>query len=217
MDKKIIPELDLLISNVFCIGRNYSLHAKELGNEVPDNPIVFLKPTSSVCYTHQKITLPTVSNDVHHECEVVVAIGKPGKNIPSKNAIDHIAGIGIGVDLTARDIQQKAKEKGYPWSIAKGFDGFAPIGNFAPIDTFRNINNIMFSLSVNDIRKQTGNTSDMIFSIPDLVAYLSTIFTLQEGDLIFTGTPQGVAQVKSGDHISAELENGQSILQISVS
>jgi len=216
MKNPIIPGLNLQVHSIFCIGRNYAEHAKELGNEVPKEPIVFLKPLNTICFTGSNIELPIQTNDVHHEVELVLAIGKSGKNISIENALDHIAGYGIGIDFTARDIQKKAKEKGQPWSIAKGFDNFAPLGNFIPFDS-ESFPVIDLNLTVNSEPRQQGSTHDMIFDIPVLISFLSSIFTLEEGDLIFTGTPNGVSAIQSGDIIEAHLENKKSTLKVIIS
>lgn len=214
---KQIPGLtDLTIGSIFCIGRNYQKHAEELGNTVPDQPMVFLKPSSSIIGDGEAIILPAQSKEVHHEVELVIAIGKKGKNIPGKNALEYIAGYGLGIDVTARDIQQQAKENGHPWSVAKGFDTFAPVSSFFPIDETTDFGAMDISLSVNGKKRQNGNTRNMIFSVAELIAYLSTIFTLNRGDLIFTGTPEGVSLIKSGDSILASLNNNKITLNISV-
>ena len=196
----------LAIRSIYCIGRNYVDHAKELDNPVPTQPMVFLKPIGSICYNNDEIVLPGKSKDVHHEVELVVAIGKKGKNISKNNAFEYVAGYGLGIDVTARDIQQKAKEKGHPWSVAKGFDTFAPIGTFIETKSLSNPDNIDLSLTVNGEVRQSGNTRDMIFSISTLISYISSIFTLYPGDLIFTGTPSGVSAINKGDQMVASAE-----------
>lgn len=215
MKHPIIPGLNLPVRSIFCIGRNYVDHAKELENEIPSEPIVFLKPLSSVCFSGTRIILPNQTNDIHHEIELVVAISKTGKNIPIEKALEYIAGYGIGIDFTARDIQKFAKEKGYPWSVAKGFDNFAPIGNFIPLHS-SDFPKCEISLSVNGEIKQTGSTSDMIFDVPRLINFISSIFTLEEGDLIFTGTPKGVSAVKPGDYLEAIIKNKESNLTVTI-
>tara|TARA_R110002096_G_scaffold326134_7_gene520124 strand:- start:21900 stop:22556 length:657 start_codon:yes stop_codon:yes gene_type:complete len=217
MEKTLhIPRLDIPIKSIFCIGRNYSEHAKELGNAVPKEPIVFLKPLNTICFDGDTISIPSQSKDVHHEVEMVIAIGKTGKNIKQEEALDYIVGIGVGIDLTARDIQQKAKEKGLPWAIAKGFDTFAPISEFVPLVEVPSINNLDLELKVNGQVRQTGNTLNMIFSCEYLISYLSTIFTLNPGDLIFTGTPKGVSAIQTGDKIEASLNRNLANLSLSV-
>ncbi len=204
MTNPAIPGLNLPIRNIYCIGRNFADHAKEMNADTPSVPIVFLKPTSSICYDGDTISIPPQSNNVHHEAEIVIAIGKSGKNIQAESAPAYIEGIGVGIDFTARDLQSEAKKAGLPWSVAKGFDGFAPISSFKPISDFRNTT-IDLELTVNEQLRQSGNSDQMIFSFEQLVAYLSTIFTLQPGDLIFTGTPAGVSAVGSGDLVTAKL------------
>lgn len=214
---KKIPGLpNLTISSIFCIGRNYQKHAEELGNTVTDQPMVFLKPVSSVIGGDDFIILPHQSKEVHHEVELVIAIGKNGKNISEEKSLEYIAGYGLGIDVTARDMQQQAKEKGHPWSVAKGFDTFAPISNFLPVDNETNFSAMDISLTVNGEERQQGNTTNMIFTVPKLIAYLSTVFTLHPGDLIFTGTPAGVSSIKSGDVIRTSLNNEKITLNTSV-
>ncbi|MEQ9310860.1 MAG: fumarylacetoacetate hydrolase family protein [Balneolaceae bacterium] len=215
MKNPIIPSLNIPVRSIFCIGRNYLEHAKEMGQQAPNEPLVFLKPLSSICYTNSKVKLPNQSKDIHHEVELVLAIGKQGKNISKETALEHVAGFGIGIDFTARDLQKKAKEKGLPWSIAKGFDNFAPIGSFTPFssDAFPECT---ISVSVNGEKRQHGTTSDMIFDVPTLISFLSTIFTLEKGDLIFTGTPEGVSSVKKGDLVEACIENVESTLTVTI-
>jgi len=216
MKELTIPGLNLPIKTIYCIGRNYTDHAKELNNPVPSSPIVFLKPQSSICFDSDQILIPPQSNDVHHEVEMVVAISKSGKNIDPEDAIDYISGIGVGIDFTARDIQQKAKEAGHPWSIAKGFDTFAPISSFIPTHKIENLENIDLQLSVNGTNRQHGNISEMIFSINELISFLSGVFTLAPGDLIFTGTPSGVSSINHGDKIHATLGKNLTSLSVSV-
>lgn len=213
MARKKIPGTTLEVENIFCIGRNYVEHAKELNNPVPASPVVFIKPTSSICYSGENLILPASSNRVDHEVEIVLVVGKGGKNIPASEATKHISHLGIGLDFTARDLQDKAKEKSLPWSIAKGFDTFAAIGEFTPFSGGEaGLKNLTFSLEVNGEVRQKGTSENMIFSIPVLVSYLSSVFTLSEGDLIFTGTPEGVGVLKEGDKIAAKLGNGKPLL-----
>ena len=204
------------LHTIFCIGRNYAEHARELKNPVPEAPIVFLKPLSAIVSDYGRIVLPKQSQQVHHEVEIVVLIGKSGKNIPEADAHQFISGYAVGIDVTARDIQSKAKAKGHPWSVAKGFDTFAPISNFVSVDKIADLSNIEVSLSVNGEIRQKGNSKDMLFPIPRLISYLSTIFTLQPGDLIFTGTPEGVNLLNDGDRLFAQLNNGLTTLTITV-
>ncbi|MDX1671747.1 MAG: fumarylacetoacetate hydrolase family protein [Balneolaceae bacterium] len=208
---------DLTVNTIFCIGRNYAEHARELNNEVPDQPVVFLKPVSSIIQDGATIQLPPSSREVHHEVELLAAIGKSGKNIAEDQAHKYIAGYGIGIDVTARDIQQKAKSKRHPWAVAKGFDTFAPISRFLPAAEIGDPQQLSLELRVNGKVRQQGNTADMIFTVPSLVSYLSGIFTLSPGDLIFTGTPEGVSPIKQGDHIEARLQGGLLTLSVNVS
>ena len=215
MKNPIIPGLNIPVRTIYCIGRNYAEHAKEMGHKSPSEPIVFLKPLSSICFDGSIIPLPKKTQDVHHEIELVLAVSKTAKNVSKEYALDYIAGYGIGVDLTARDIQKKAKEKGEPWSISKGFDNFAPIGSFTPF-TLDKFPSLKLNLSVNGELRQSGTTDNMIFDPASLVSYLSGIFTLEEGDLIFTGTPEGVSALIYNDVVEAELNGGISKLKITI-
>src|SRR5699024_9587211 len=171
---------------------------------------------SSIITDGDSILLPRQSQNIHHEVELVVAIGKGGRNIPAENSSDHIAGYGLGIDVTARDIQQRAKEHGHPWSVAKGFDTFAPLSQFISIRPDTNFNSMKLKLTVNGEIRQQGSTERMIFPVPELVRHLSTIFHLQPGDLIFTGTPEGVSPIKAGDQIKARLNQNEIELTITV-
>lgn len=184
---------------IICIGRNYADHISELGNQRPDEPVVFLKPDTALLSKEQDFYLPEFSKDVHHEIELVVRINKAGKHISPKFAHKYYDEITLGIDFTARDVQQKLKEKGLPWEKAKAFDGSAVIGNLISKKVFPSIENLNFELRKNDQAVQTGNTADMLWTVDELIAHVSEYFTLKTGDLIFTGTPQGVAAVKSGD------------------
>ncbi len=197
---------------VICIGRNYSEHAKELNNPVPDEPVFFLKPDTAVLKDNAAFYHPDFSTDIHHEVELVLRVSKAGKFISEEFAHNYVDAITVGIDFTARDVQQKCKEKGLPWEKAKAFDGSAPIGVFVPFDADKAYN---FSLVVNGERQQTGNSSDMLFSFRQIIAYISQFVTLKTGDLIFTGTPSGVARVSIGDKLEAKLEE-QSLLHFSV-
>jgi 2-keto-4-pentenoate hydratase/2-oxohepta-3-ene-1,7-dioic acid hydratase in catechol pathway len=193
---------------IFAIGRNYAEHIKELNNERPDEPVIFTKPDTAVIKNNAPFYYPEFSKDVHHEVELVLRISKEGKNIQEQFAAKYYDAIGIGIDFTARDLQQKAKEKGLPWDIAKGFNGSAPVSDkFFPITDFKNLKDINFSLTVNGELKQQGNTSLMLFNFDYIISYLSKFFTLRTGDLIFTGTPKGVGPVKVGDRLAASIEN----------
>ncbi|MEX0823867.1 MAG: fumarylacetoacetate hydrolase family protein [Balneolaceae bacterium] len=213
----IIPEFpDLQFGTLFCIGRNYAKHAVEMKSDLPEEPVVFLKPRSSLVFDDGPILLPERSGDVHHEVELVVLIGSELKNADPNEAKKAIKAIGIGLDLTARDIQADAKKKGLPWSLAKGFDTFAPLGNLVPYNGQTDLQNLSLKIRINDEIRQEGNTKDMIFPVTELLSYLSHQFTLHPGDLIFTGTPEGVGPVYRGDKIFASLQNDLSILEIDV-
>jgi acylpyruvate hydrolase len=193
---------------IFAIGRNYAEHIKELSNERPDEPVIFTKPDTAVIRNNGPFYYPEFSKDVHHEVELVLRVSKEGKNIQEQFGSKYYDAIGVGIDFTARDLQQKAKEKGLPWDFAKGFNGSAPISDkFFPIADFKNLKDINFSLTVNGELKQQGNTSLMLFNFDYIISYLSKFFTLRTGDLIFTGTPKGVGPVKVGDRLAASIEN----------
>jgi 2-keto-4-pentenoate hydratase/2-oxohepta-3-ene-1,7-dioic acid hydratase in catechol pathway len=171
--------------------------------DVPPEPMVFLKPPSALIGTGGTVVLPEQSRDVHHELELVAVVGRGGKNIPEGGALDHVAGYALGLDLTARDIQAAAKAAGGPWTVAKGFDTFAPLGPVAPAGAVGDPQALEISLAVNGELRQHGRTSDMLFPVARLVAYLSTLFTIEEGDLIYTGTPEGVGPIRAGDVLVA--------------
>ena len=193
---------------IFAIGRNYVEHIQELNNERPDEPVVFTKPDTAILRNNAPFYLPDFSKDIHHEVELVLRICKEGKNIEEKFAHKYFDAISLGIDFTARDLQQKAKEKGLPWDIAKGFNGSAPLSDkFIPVSEFKNLKDINFSLQIDGELKQKGNTSLMLFSFDYIIAYLSKFFTLRTGDLIFTGTPKGVSAVKVGNVLSGYIEN----------
>ncbi len=193
---------------IFAIGRNYVEHIEELKNEKPSDPVIFTKPDTALLRNNSPFYYPDFSKDVHHEVELVLRICKEGKNIEEKFAHKYYDAIGVGIDFTARDLQQKLKEKGLPWDIAKGFNGSAPISDkFIPVSEFNNVKNINFSLKVDGEYKQQGNTSLMLFNFDYIILYLSRFFTLKTGDLIFTGTPKGVSPVKVGNVLSAYIED----------
>lgn len=195
---------------IFAIGRNYAEHIQELNNERPDEPVIFTKPDSALLTGNAAFIHPDYSQDIHHEIELVLKISKQAKNISRQEAHQYIESIGLGVDFTARDLQQKAKDKGLPWDIAKGFDGSAPISDtFYPVGHFKDLTNITFSLEVDGQLRQKGNTSLMLFPFDYILSYLSRFFTLKPGDLIFTGTPKGVAAVKKGNRLSGYIEDAK--------
>lgn len=192
---------------ILAIGRNYAEHILELKNERPDEPVIFSKPDTALLKNNAPFYYPDFTKDVHHEVEIVLKISKEGKNIQEKFAPKYYDEIAVGIDFTARDLQQKAKEKGLPWAIAKGFNGSAPISEFVPLSSVPDINNLNFRLEVNGNLKQEGNTSMMLFSFNYMISYLSKFFTLKKGDLIFTGTPKGVGAVTIGDVLTAYVED----------
>ena len=191
---------------IICIGRNYVDHIDELKNDIPKNPIIFFKP--SICKLEgSEFKIPDFSSDIHHEIEIIYKISKSGKNIPISDSINYISGIGLGIDFTARDLQQTLKQKGLPWEKAKAFDGSAVIGKWVSKRQFENLNNMSFSLKKNDTIVQSGNTKDMLWNIDGIISYVSQFFTLKIGDIIFTGTPSGVGPVQANDSLSGYIEN----------
>ncbi len=191
---------------LICIGRNYTAHIKELANERPEEPVVFIKPDSAVLPKEQDFYIPEFSNEIHYEVEVLVKINKVGKHIDKKFAHTYYDEIGLGIDFTARDLQSKLKEKGLPWEKAKGFDGAAVIGKWVPKTLFEDANDLNFSLLKNGKEVQKANTGLMLWKIDELVSYVSTYFTLKKGDIIFTGTPSGVGKIEPNDYLSGVLE-----------
>ena len=191
---------------IICIGRNYAKHIEELANERPENPVVFLKPDSSILPRKTPFFIPPFSNDVHYEVEVLVKINKVGKHIATRFAHKYYDEIGLGIDFTARDIQQKCKEKGLPWEKAKAFDGSAVIGDFYDKSNF-DLENLSFKLFKNDKVVQDGNTKAMLWKVDELISYVSQYFTLKKGDIIFTGTPAGVGKVSENDILIGEINN----------
>lgn len=193
---------------IFAVGRNYVEHIQELNNQRPDEPVIFTKPDTALLRNNAPFYYPEFSNDIHHEVELVLRISKEGKNIQEKFASKYYDSIGVGIDFTARDLQKKIKENALPWDIAKGFDGSAPISSkFLHVSEFKDLKNINFSLEIDGVLKQKGNTGLMIFSFDYIVSYLSKFFTLRAGDLIFTGTPKGVSAVTVGNKLTAYIEH----------
>ncbi|MEY4135384.1 MAG: fumarylacetoacetate hydrolase family protein [Saprospiraceae bacterium] len=199
---------------IICIGRNYSEHARELNNAVPEEPVVFMKPPSALLVNDKPLYYPEFTSDLHYEGEVVLQIGKNGRHIQPEFASGYIGGIGFGIDFTARDLQQKCKSKGLPWEIAKAFDGSAPLSAILPTEQFPDLAAINFELYKNGARVQQGNTRDMIFSFEDILVYVSRFFKLQMGDLIFTGTPAGVGPVGIGDKLEGFLHTREGRLKM---
>lgn len=192
---------------IIAVGRNYAEHIKELNNEQPDDPVIFMKPETAVPLKNEPFFYPDFSSDVHHEVEILVKINRVGKNIDERFAHKYYDEIGVGIDFTARDVQSKLKAKGLPWELAKGFNGSAPISGFVPKADFADLQNINFRLDVNGETRQQGNTSLMLFKIDYLIAFVSRYFLLQQGDILFTGTPKGVGPVQIGDRLTAYIED----------
>jgi acylpyruvate hydrolase len=188
---------------IICIGRNYAEHAKEMKSEIPKEPVFFMKPDTALIIRNQPFFIPDFSHEIHHEVELVLKINKVGKNIEERFAHKYFDEIGIGIDFTARDLQAQCKEKGLPWEKAKAFDGSAPIGSFLMKKDLPASDKIDFHLSINGKKVQHGNTKDLLFSFDKIIAYVSRFITLKKGDLIFTGTPEGVGPVKTDDRLEA--------------
>jgi 2-keto-4-pentenoate hydratase/2-oxohepta-3-ene-1,7-dioic acid hydratase in catechol pathway len=191
---------------IICVGRNYAEHAKELGNDIPTEPVVFMKPKSALLQSHTPFYYPEFSNELHYECELVLRICKNGKYIQERHAPNYYNGITVGIDFTARDIQDELKSKGLPWEKAKAFDNSAAVGKFIDIPSGFNRKNVNFSLFKNKEQVQKGNSGQMIFSMDEIVSNVSNYFSLNIGDLIFTGTPAGVGECVVGDILEAYLE-----------
>ncbi|MBX9808554.1 MAG: fumarylacetoacetate hydrolase family protein [Flavobacteriaceae bacterium] len=200
---------------IICIGRNYVKHIEELQNERPAEPVIFMKPDSAVLLKQHPFVIPEFSNDIHHEIEIIVKINKVGKYIDTKFAHKYYDEISVGIDFTARDVQDQLKAKGFPWEKAKSFDGSAVIGDFLPKSQFNSLENITFELTNNNKTVQKGNASYMLWKIDEIVSYVSQYFTLKIGDIIFTGTPEGVAVVKPDDVLEGFLE-GHKLFRIQV-
>ncbi len=199
---------------IICIGRNYAEHAKEMKSAVPTEPVFFLKPDTALL-KEEDFYIPEFSKELHHEIELVLKICKVGKHIEEKFAHKYYDEIGLGIDFTARDIQAECKSKGLPWEKAKAFDNAAPIGKFISVEEIKNINGINFELKINGVAKQKGNSKDLIFSFDKVISYVSQFITLKQGDLIYTGTPEGIGQVNKGDKLEGFL-NGESFLKLNI-
>jgi 2-keto-4-pentenoate hydratase/2-oxohepta-3-ene-1,7-dioic acid hydratase in catechol pathway len=200
---------------IICIGRNYAEHAKELNNAVPTEPVFFMKPDTALIRNGQPFYHPDFSNDIHHEIELVLVVCKTGKNIDEKFASKYYNKIAIGIDFTARDLQNKAKEKGLPWEKAKAFDGSAPLGESVDVSTIKDVNDMNFHLTINGKTVQQGNTKDLLFSFDKIITYISRFITLRTGDLIYTGTPAGVGKVNIGDKLEGFIE-GNKMLEFAI-
>jgi len=200
---------------IIAIGRNYVAHAKELNNPVPGTPVIFLKPDTAALKDNKPFYIPDFSSDIHYELEVVLKICKEGKHISEKFAPNYYEELGLGIDFTARDIQAIHKEKGLPWELAKAFDNSAAFSNFIPKTEIEDIYNLPFELKINGTSRQNGNTNNMIFSYEHIISFVSKYITLKKGDLIFTGTPEGVGQVHQGDKLEAWMA-GQQLLNFDI-
>lgn len=198
--------LEIPVGKILCLARNYLEHAREMKGEVPEQPVLFLKPSTALLPPGASIRLPEFSSEVHHEVELVVAVGRLANRISAAEALGIVLGYGVGLDLTARDWQKRARERGEPWSVAKGFDGAAPLSEIAPAEEVGDPGDLAIALRVNGQLRQSARTSEMVFKTPDIVAHASRFFTLEPGDLIFTGTPSGVGPIRPGDILEAEIE-----------
>jgi len=200
---------------IICVGRNYADHAKELQNDVPTTPVIFMKPKTALLFPEKPLYYPEFTDDLQYECEVVVKICKNGKYIQEKFAHKYYDQVSLGIDFTARDLQREQQKKGLPWEIAKAFDGSAAIGNFVPVTVETQVSNLAFQLKINGETVQDGHTRHMIFSVDNIIAYVSQFFTLHIGDLIYTGTPAGVGKVKPDDHLEGYMQ-GNKVLDVMI-
>ena len=194
------------VGKIICLGRNYLDHIRELGNKVPDRAVIFCKPASSMIADGGTINIPEYSNDCHHELELALLIGKTGKKIEEKEALSYLAGYGVALDLTLRDLQTELKNKGLPWEIAKGFDTSCPLSDFVTVESVENPNDIRLTLKVNGQLRQQGSTAQMMRSVEEIIAEVSIFYTLEPGDIILTGTPAGVSRIESGDQLEGSIE-----------
>jgi 2-keto-4-pentenoate hydratase/2-oxohepta-3-ene-1,7-dioic acid hydratase in catechol pathway len=207
------------VGKIICLGQNYAEHAKEMKFDVPVSPVFFFKPPSAIIHNGGQIVLPEISNDVHHEVEMTILIGEKGNNIHRSTALKHIAGYGIGLDMTMRDIQNEAKKKGLPWALAKGFDTSAPVSEFIPAETVGDPGSLKVQLLINGKLRQSSSTSKFVFSVDKVISYISQFISFEPGDIIFTGTPEGVSRVEHGDKLEASLldTNDNNLVSLSVS
>jgi len=195
------------IGKIICLARTYKEHAREMNTNITEDPLLFLKPTSSVIFNHGTIKIPSRSQCLHHEVELGVIIGKKGRHITQEIALQHVLGYLVALDITARDIQSNAKKNGWPWAIAKGFDTFAPLSDAVLKEKVPNPQHLSIELKINGIVKQSANTNQMIYSLERIISFISEIMTLERGDLILTGTPEGVGELKEGDFLEASLDS----------
>lgn len=194
---------------IIAIGRNYAAHAAELNNDVPSKPVIFLKPDTALLKDNKPFYIPEFSNNIHYELEIVLKIAKEGKHIAEKFAANYYEEIGLGIDFTARDVQNELKEKGLPWELSKAFDHSAVVSDFVPKNQFKDLYDLKFELKKNGERKQCGHTANLLFSFEKIISFVSQYITLKKGDLIFTGTPEGVGQVEQGNRLEAWLQEIQ--------
>lgn len=208
MHQVTLPEKNqsFTVGKIVCLGRNYLDHIRELGNAVPDRAVIFCKPASSLLENGGSVIIPPYSEDCHHELELALLIGKQGKLIDEADALDYLAGYGVALDLTLRDLQAELKGKGLPWELAKGFDTSCPLSAFVPAEKISDPNNLELTLKVNGDVRQQGNTNMMMRSVEQIVSEISQFYTLEPGDIILTGTPAGVSRMVSGDRLQAEIE-----------
>jgi acylpyruvate hydrolase len=200
---------------IICVGRNYADHAKELNNDVPKDPVIFMKPKGALLLPWKPLYYPEYTDDLQYECEMVVKICNNGKYVKEKFATKYYNEVTLGIDFTARDLQREQQKKGLPWEIAKAFDGSAAVGTFVPLTPEIDVNNISFQLTKNGEVVQSGHTRDMIFSLDRIIAYVSQFFTINIGDLIFTGTPAGVGPVFPGDKLEGTMQ-GNKVLEVEI-
>jgi 2-keto-4-pentenoate hydratase/2-oxohepta-3-ene-1,7-dioic acid hydratase in catechol pathway len=205
------------VGKIICLGQNYAEHAKEMKFEVPASPVFFFKPPSAIIHGGGQIILPEISHDVHHEVEMTILIGEKGNNIHRSAALKHVAGYGIGLDMTMRDIQNEAKKKGLPWALAKGFDTSAPVSEFIPAETVGDPGSLNVQLFINGKLRQSSSTGKFVFPVDKVIAYISQFITLEPGDIIFTGTPEGVSRVEHGDTLEASLLDSSKNTLVSLS
>lgn len=205
MRKVVGTDREFTIGKIVCLARNYAEHAKELGNETPAAPVLFMKPASSIIGDGDTVRIPAYSQECHYEVELALLIGSQCRGVSVEKAMEHVAGYGVAIDMTLRDVQNQLKAKGLPWEIAKGFDTSCPLSDFVPAAAVADPHALGLKLAVNGKTRQDGNSSDMIHHVPQIVAHISAIFTLEPGDVILTGTPAGVGQVLAGDVMTAEI------------
>jgi acylpyruvate hydrolase len=201
------PESTLGVGKIVCVGQNYILHIEELKSKRSKDPLIFLKPSTAILSEGNPIILPDFSDEIHHETELALLIGKKAKNISKSDWKNYVVGAGIALDLTLRDVQREAKKNGHPWTICKGFDGSCPISSFTPLQNISDIQKLNIELYINNTLRQKGYTGDMIWPVDEVLVFISKIFTLEPGDIILTGTPAGVGKIKSGDHLRAQISD----------